>query len=183
MCAAIFTEDECAGIVKSAKKMPSPGSNSKAQVRWRKAGNFGVGNLFISNAVPHMTSTISVRLKALLLAQPVSLLPEHLTHLSLEWDTFSLASNSQDSATYQEIHTDESDSGLSLHDLCLNGSRVALTIALEKGCSFGVARDGLNGTIIDIPVGCAVLFSPMHTAHFGTQRKAMRMLVLCAPAE
>ena len=97
LSAAVFTEEECAGIVQSAKKMPSPGSKSSAQIRWRKAGTFGVGNLFISNAVPHMTSTIFVRLKALLLAQPVSLLPEHLTHLSLEWDTFSLASNSQDS--------------------------------------------------------------------------------------
>ena len=182
LSAPILTEDECASIVDSANKMPPPGSVKRARFGWRKAGTFGVGNLFISNAVPHMTWAIFDRLKALLLSQPVSLLPEHLTRLSLEWDTFSLAANSENSTTYQEIHTDESDSGLNLNDLCLNGSRGAVTIALEKGCSFGVARDGLNGTIIDVPVGCAVLFSTMHTAHFGTQRKAMRMMVLCAPA-
>ena len=139
LSAPILTEDECASIVDSANKMPPPGSVKRARFRWRKAGTFGVGNLFISNAVPHMTWAIFDRLKALLLSQPVSLLPEHLTRLSLEWDTFSLAANSENSTTYQEIHTDESDSGLNLNDLCLNGSRVAVTIALEKGCSFGVA--------------------------------------------
>ena len=79
----------------------------------------------------------------------------------------------------QETHSDDQEIRLTLADTVALGSRIAIFIALEEGCSFGVSPDGLERVVLPVPVGKCVLFSPTTTAHFGTQRKAMRLFVFC----
>ena len=79
----------------------------------------------------------------------------------------------------QETHTDDQDIGLSLADTVLMGSRNGFFVALEEGCSFGVSPDGVERVVLHVPVGKCVMFSPVTTAHFGTQKQAMRLFVMC----
>ena len=146
-------------------------------VIWEQGGTFGTGSLRFTNAIQHMEETLIRKVEQQLAA--IGLKIDNNPRFWSEWPPWSLARNTCDEKSMQETHTDDQDIGLSLADTVLMGSRVGFFVALEEGCSFGVSPDGVERVVLHVPVGKCVMFSPVTTAHFGTQKQAMRLFVMC----
>ena len=168
--ASMFSSAECANILSNLNAQPG-------QVVWEDGGTFGTGSLRFTNASAYMESKVVQRVERNL--EAIGLRIERSPRFWFNWHAWSLAHNTKNETSMQETHSDDQGIGLTLEDTVLLGSRIAIFIALEEGCSFGVSPDGLERVVLDVPVGKCVMFSPTTTAHFGTQRKAMRLFAFC----
>ena len=182
-----LSELDCAHIIEKvdAKSAESKAFATRKSPEWKVGGDFGKGTLRYADAIPFMDATLVKKLENLLLTFDVPLRFEKDLRYSNGWVALSIATNLKDEVdsegnpVYQEVHSDDQSMGMSLNETLALGSRVGIFIALQKGCSFGVSPDGLNKHVLDVPVGKCVMFSPVTTAHFGTQKKAMRLFVMC----
>ena len=167
---SMFSSAECAKIIANVNAQPG-------QVVWKDGGTFGTGSLRFTDASVYMESKVFQRVKWNL--EAIGLRSERSPRFWFDWHAWSLAHNTKNETSMQETHSDDQGIGLTLADTVLLGSRIAIFIALEEGCSFGVSPDGLKRVVLPVPVGKCVMFSPTTTAHFGTQRKAMRLFAFC----
>ena len=182
-----LSELDCAHIIEKvdAKSAKSKAFAKRKTPEWKVGGDFGKGSLRYTDAIPFMDTFLVKKLEDLLLNFAIPLRFEKDLRFANGWVPLSIATNLKDEVdsegnpVYQEVHSDDQSMGMSLSDTLALGSRIGIFIALQKGCSFGVSPDGLNQHVLDAPVGKCVMFSPVTTAHFGTQKKAMRLFVMC----